>query len=60
MTAEAGLPCERCKGSGVEPDPTAEDVDMACVTGSIPIACYDCYGHGEIEVLSDEDFDRRY
>lgn len=53
-----GRMCARCKGSGIEPDPSPEAVDIAMCTDSGPIACCNCAGWGSVCRWRDEWLDR--
>jgi hypothetical protein len=41
--------CPRCGGDGVEPAPDPKRLDAVLCSGSIPVPCDECSGHGTVE-----------
>lgn len=39
--------CNRCRGTGADPEPSPEAVSRAMLTDSMPIPCSNCDGSGD-------------
>jgi len=42
----ASPPCSRCRGTGADPNPSPQALDIAMLTDSIQVPCDECHGRG--------------